>query len=367
MQKLDLHNEQGRSMVEMLGVLAIIGVLSIMGIAGYRSAMTKLRSNELLNEASKRAVVVAGQITLQGGNPSLSEFANNSFAGGSFENRVYGASGEAEWTNTGATPDQRFTLSITGVEGNICAQMKSAVGDNAVIKHFAPETCDTGNDNNVKLTYNNDLGTENIETTGNDTPAAEPCPEERQCGDVCCGEGHTCQNGQCCDGNGNCCTGGVPYIVYQEGSHIETECCVNGAVFTYVNNEDVFAQGCCETGHTLINLGNVSACCATGETAYISDDGATCCDGTIWNDNTCCPAGTTSYSDLDGCCEAGTTETWQVMGGGDSRCCPIGSIGYDPDNDICCVSNSITYETFGDTHCCPPGSTDWNEDDGCIQ
>ena len=40
-------NEQGRSMVEMLGVLAIIGVLSIGGIAGYTTAMNKYRANEI--------------------------------------------------------------------------------------------------------------------------------------------------------------------------------------------------------------------------------------------------------------------------------------------------------------------------------
>ena len=35
----------GRSMIEMLGVLAIIGVLSVTGIAGYSKAMTKWKSN----------------------------------------------------------------------------------------------------------------------------------------------------------------------------------------------------------------------------------------------------------------------------------------------------------------------------------
>ena len=40
-------NEQGRSMVEMLGVLAIIGVLSVGGIAGYTTAMNKYRANEV--------------------------------------------------------------------------------------------------------------------------------------------------------------------------------------------------------------------------------------------------------------------------------------------------------------------------------
>ena len=42
--------EHGRSMTEMLGVLAIIGILSIGGIQGYRYAMNKYHSNEVVNE-----------------------------------------------------------------------------------------------------------------------------------------------------------------------------------------------------------------------------------------------------------------------------------------------------------------------------
>ncbi len=45
-------NENGRSMVEMLGVLAIIGVLSVAGIAGYSMAMKRYRANEVVNTAS---------------------------------------------------------------------------------------------------------------------------------------------------------------------------------------------------------------------------------------------------------------------------------------------------------------------------
>ena len=58
------QTEQGRSMVEMLGVLAIIGVLSIGGIAGYTMAMNKHRANELLDGGSKRAMVAMQQIAL---------------------------------------------------------------------------------------------------------------------------------------------------------------------------------------------------------------------------------------------------------------------------------------------------------------
>lgn len=38
-------NQYGRSMIEMLGVLAIIGVMSVGGIAGYSKAMNKFKTN----------------------------------------------------------------------------------------------------------------------------------------------------------------------------------------------------------------------------------------------------------------------------------------------------------------------------------
>ena len=53
-----MNNETGRSMVEMLGVLAIIGVLSVAGIAGYTMAMRKYRANEIAEAISMLAVAV---------------------------------------------------------------------------------------------------------------------------------------------------------------------------------------------------------------------------------------------------------------------------------------------------------------------
>ncbi len=47
-----MTTEGGRSMVEMLGVLAIIGVLSVGGIAGYTMAMNKYKANEIVNGIS---------------------------------------------------------------------------------------------------------------------------------------------------------------------------------------------------------------------------------------------------------------------------------------------------------------------------
>ena len=42
--------QRGRSMIEMLGVLAIIGVLSVGGIAGYSKAMMKIKLNRWQND-----------------------------------------------------------------------------------------------------------------------------------------------------------------------------------------------------------------------------------------------------------------------------------------------------------------------------
>ena len=61
--------QSGRSMVEMLGVLAIIGVLSIGGIAGYSRAMIKFKVNKSLDQIS---MLVASIQTLYSGQRNYS-------------------------------------------------------------------------------------------------------------------------------------------------------------------------------------------------------------------------------------------------------------------------------------------------------
>ena len=52
MKKLYKSEQSGRSMVEMLGVLAIIGVLSVGGIAGYSKAMVKYKTTKTMDQIS---------------------------------------------------------------------------------------------------------------------------------------------------------------------------------------------------------------------------------------------------------------------------------------------------------------------------
>ena len=50
--------QKGRSMIEMLGVLAIIGVMSIGGIALYRRAVNNHQANTILDDVNRFAFVI---------------------------------------------------------------------------------------------------------------------------------------------------------------------------------------------------------------------------------------------------------------------------------------------------------------------
>lgn len=67
-------NQYGRSMVEMLGVLAIIGVLSVAGIAGYSKAMEKYNTNKLVDQFF---IILHNLTTAVAGGQPVTQLANN--------------------------------------------------------------------------------------------------------------------------------------------------------------------------------------------------------------------------------------------------------------------------------------------------
>ena len=158
-------NEQGRSMVEMLGVLAIIGVLSVAGIAGYSNAMNKYRANELLNEASKRATIVAMQVTQgrSGANLSVVEFGDNS------------------WSVTTDGLTNQFGIVSPSVSADVCKQVVTTVGTGTIVKKVLSGATDATGDaskcseNAITLVYNNDMSAGDVASGVEPTPQTEPC------------------------------------------------------------------------------------------------------------------------------------------------------------------------------------------------
>ncbi len=176
MSKKILKNDQGRSMVEMLGVLAVVGLLSIMAFAGFRIALNKHYANEILNEGNKRAVIVAGQIGFNQGTPSLSEFANNTFTGGTFDSSV-----------TTNPQTESFALKVSNVPEDVCEQILTMIDEHTMLRRLALEgnmslgvaNC-SSSDSSYLLVYNDDL-------TDNDKQHS--CQTDSEC-DTACG---TCQ------------------------------------------------------------------------------------------------------------------------------------------------------------------------------
>ncbi len=72
---MEKMNEKGRSMVEMLGVLAIIGVLSAGGLAGYSKAMFKHKLNSTMDQITMLVTNIRTMYGTQGNYIGLSEAA----------------------------------------------------------------------------------------------------------------------------------------------------------------------------------------------------------------------------------------------------------------------------------------------------
>lgn len=137
-------NESGRSMVEMLGVLAIIGVLSVGGIAGYTMAMNRYRSNEIIDMANKLAVVAFSAretyMAMHNGSttgftaPTLTTsglFTSNEINGATFGTLTYHTDTTC---GTGTAGDNQSALSvqipITFSNANVCKAAVSTLGIN---------------------------------------------------------------------------------------------------------------------------------------------------------------------------------------------------------------------------------------------
>lgn len=139
--------ESGRSMVEMLGVLAIIGVLSIGGISGYTMAMNRYRANTVLDAATKYAVIVyTGYQTniavnsMNGGTNSYTapSFASTGIAPNS-ASKIAGATISTPSSND--ITDGSVKLTITFDTKKVCEAAASTLGvtcsDNNTISEYA--------------------------------------------------------------------------------------------------------------------------------------------------------------------------------------------------------------------------------------
>ncbi len=265
--------ESGRSMVEMLGTLAIMGVLSVGAVAGYRYAIDKFNSNTILNEISKRAMT-ASQQRLVGQPINLNE---------------YGAA-EIQGYTVGHTNDVDgdtafFSLSVSNVPKGICDKVienklrtATEVWLNTNTDVTDGGTCDDNeNGNTIEFVFANTLD-----------PNATPTEPTPACDPACTG-GQECQNGTCV------CPTDTP-----KWNGTSCEACPTG---TSADNTGGSVDGTackCPIDTPVWDMFTQS-CRAKSTNCTVNDDckGATASDGTSCDEGNGCYCKVTSYSGCD--------------------------------------------------------------------
>ena len=122
-------NESGRSMIEMLGVLAIIGVLSVGGIAGYSQAMSKFKVSKTTDQVQTMVTNIrtlfTGQRTydgLTGANAYTMGILTDETWDGTNASNAYGGS------ILFGTPNNKkyFSITYNGLSQDACTRLVMA-------------------------------------------------------------------------------------------------------------------------------------------------------------------------------------------------------------------------------------------------
>jgi len=124
-----IKNESGRSMVEMLGVLAIIGVLSIGGISGYRMAMNKYEASSALNDLNVALMSEMGNLT-DGKYPEVGEWSEVEI-----NNR------ELSWVGS---DDGYYRVSFGPIKTSACQSFFELLSDGQIVKEFRNRIAPSG-------------------------------------------------------------------------------------------------------------------------------------------------------------------------------------------------------------------------------
>ena len=212
--------ENGRTMVEMLGTLAIMGVLSVTGVAGYTWAIERSRVNNLMHEITMRTASVSTAMLAEK-TPSLAEFDENSQY---IDGVTFSLGSPLSFSSSPNATDQQFAIVVKGVPKKICKKIFGMVGSGGgktplrELKHrernVMTSVDDCRNSTDLAFVYNRDLSEGPVFSKAK-TP--EECEKAQGywcndiggggsaclansstcCDDVSCDDGQTCRSGKC--------------------------------------------------------------------------------------------------------------------------------------------------------------------------
>lgn len=342
MKKTHLPLVRGRTMIEMIGVLAVIGLLSLTALWGYQLMLRKHRANALLDDIMLRAVSILTTdhyLAHQGDFlfPDLPQDGTVSSLGTTI--RAYPSRTEGVYA---------FQIEIEQVPPSVCRSLFN----------MNPGTIDGMAADGVYYKNNGVLSGSSVENIcGTDEEAlktvtmyfvgekdSQATCQGANCGcsadQITCGSGDNtwcCEKDNTCgDSTGNCCADGLCCpnsqvsfcLLNTNGVCEETKCCSSaGKIQVAYKDATVTVKVCIE-----------DVLCSAGETVCIDD----CCteDETCHYGKCCKPANVCG----DSCCDDG-----QICDAATGSCgCATGSTAY-------CFREE--YGECKQYDCCPNGSS----------
>ena len=219
-------NETGRSMVEMLGVLAVMGILAALGAKGYDMAMERAAANRIVEEVNRRSVIYSQQLLVGTSSTSLNHSELESEIEGGFV------------LSANRLGNDYFQITVQKTPGNICER----IGKMGYARSIQLSS------NGTSLTTEDQSGCQEINNTitftfSRDLRSCEGClSDSKTCeSNAQCDTNQVCQNGLCAcspyyECNGTCCPSGQFCV---NGSCAETEVC---------QSTDDCSQGVCMSG-----------------------------------------------------------------------------------------------------------------------
>ena len=303
-----MSSESGKSMVEMLGVLALMGLLAVLGAKGYSMAMERVAATTIINDISKRAMIYSQQL-LAGAELKTDEMP-------AVIHNVYPVGAER-------FGEQFFKITVQDVDRPVCEYI--AKSGFALPIQIAANNTVVSSDNIGACNNNNNL----VDMTFTFTRTLRPCSDCLSGVKTCetdsqCATNQTCQNGMClCSPyyacNGTCCPAGQFCVNGQcsaNDSCQSTDDCDQGLCISGKCQCRSYRDNCtyfCEMSNEHYGV------CSTG--AYY-EEGAFSMAGTVWSTKTlswytasdfCASLGKemVSLEDL-GCVAAGDTYTCTI-------------------------------------------------------
>lgn len=268
------NNQSGRSMVEMLGVLAIVGLLSLMALGGYRMAMDRRQANDLIHTEQILAIEIISGLVIGMEHPITSYHSPYVYSVDLF-------GGEA------------FAIQFPDIDESVCRVVLNKVGNKMVLA--VNETLYAGNndictDKNV-IQFRHNTNVDTPETT-----CKPACGAEELCVEgTCCPKAHACGT-QCCGSDNN----GVHLLCQERRCVCPGDMTLNEGVCACVPSADTH---CAES----VLVGGVCICqmCEAGYVLNVVNQ----CEANACPENAS-EGGTGDETDVDGCRCNADTPTW---------------------------------------------------------